>query len=197
MPPDVVGVVILSYPRPMSERIADDRRLLARLHENGLGTFSIGLVSENESPLDGQASRRDLMMLAMRVRAACEWVRSHMGTVRLPLGFFGYGLASTATFVAAAEQPGDVGAVVACAGRPDLAGSALRFVAAPTMLIVGSQADTQLAANQLAFESLPGTKSIEIILGGGAELNEPDLHTLVAESAAGWLVEHLCTAEVS
>lgn len=196
-PPEASGIVLLCHARVISERAPLDARLLARLHENGLGTFSFGLLSTSEPPIEAYSHRYELAMLAARVRAACEWVRSRGGADRWPFGVLSTGLASAAAFVAAAEQPADVSALVVRAGRPDLAGPALRFVAAPTLFIVGSEAPTLLAANQLAFDQLPGTKSVEIILGGGPDLAEPDAATLAVESAAGWLVEHLCAAEVN
>ena len=49
-------------------------------------------------------------------------VTSHAATAGLPVGLFGAGTGAAAALVTAAERPASVRAVVACDGRPDLAG---------------------------------------------------------------------------
>jgi len=55
--------------------------------------------------------------------------------------------------VAAARLPRRVGAVVSRGGRPDLAGGALDQVHAPTLLIVGGLATTEIAVALAALEA--------------------------------------------
>ena len=55
----------------------------------------------------------------------------------LPLGLFGASTGAAAALLATAELRNRIAAVVSRGGRPDLAGSRLAEVVAPTLLVVG------------------------------------------------------------
>ena len=57
----------------------------------------------------------------------------------LPVGLFGASTGAAAALYAAADAGTKVAAVVSRGGRPDLAGSRLAAVRAPTLLIVGGR----------------------------------------------------------
>jgi alpha-beta hydrolase superfamily lysophospholipase len=75
-----------------------------------------------------------------------------------------------------------------------LAGDALSFVQAPTLLIVGGDDRAVLALNAEAFSSLDCEKKLEIVPGATHLFEEPGALEKVADLAAAWFKRHLGTA---
>jgi dienelactone hydrolase len=75
--------------------------------------------------------------------------------------------------VAAAERPQTVGAVVRRGGQPDLAGSALPRVEAPTLQIVGGNDAPVIEMNRRALEKLRREKRLELVAGSSHLFEEP------------------------
>jgi pimeloyl-ACP methyl ester carboxylesterase len=110
----------------------------------------------------------------------------------LPFGYFGASTGAAAALVAAAEDPSLVQAIVSRGGRPDLAGSFLRQVAAPTLLIVGAADVTVLRLNQMALAQLGcRAKQLAVVPGATHLFEEPGALEQVAALAAGWFMRHL------
>jgi len=113
------------------------------------------------------------------------------------LGYFGSSTGAGAALIATALLPDRVAAVVSRGGRPDLAGTALGHVRAPTLLIVGSRDDVVLELNREAMARLPGTteRALEVIPGASHLFEEGDSLRRVALLAARWFREHLSADE--
>jgi pimeloyl-ACP methyl ester carboxylesterase len=86
--------------------------------------------------------------------------------------------------------------VVSRGGRPDLAGSALGGVVAPTLFIVGGEDPVVLGLNYSAIEKLPaGTEhKLEIIDGATHLFEEPGTLDQVAALARSWFQKYLKSA---
>jgi pimeloyl-ACP methyl ester carboxylesterase len=84
-----------------------------------------------------------------------------------------------------------VAAVVSRGGRPDMAGSLLGDVRAPTLLIVGGRDGGVLELNQQAFERLRCPRSLEVVPGAGHLFAEPGALDQVIELARQWFTRHL------
>ena len=82
-------------------------------------------------------------------------------------------------------------AVVSRGGRPDLAGTALRHVRAPTLLLVGEHDRDVLVLNRRALADLGGVKSLEIVAGANHLFDEPGTLDDVATRACEWFCRHL------
>jgi pimeloyl-ACP methyl ester carboxylesterase len=92
-----------------------------------------------------------------------RWIDRQGTVAQLPRGLFGSYTGAAAALVAAARRPDRVHAVVSRGGRPELAGSALREVRAPTLLIVGA-ADTEvMRLNREATNELQCEKRFEVV----------------------------------
>ena len=107
---------------------------------------------------------------------------------------FGPAVGSTgaaAALVTAAKHPRGVGAIVSRGGRPDLAGTALNNVKAPTLLIVGGDDSQVIQLNRQAFEMLSSEKDLVIIQGATHLFEEPGTLEEVAKTAASWFVKYL------
>ena len=138
-----------------------------QLQAAGLGTLTFDLLTDAEA-----ADRRnvfDIGLLGSRLLRATDWVRDHPAVADLPVALFGASTGAAAALVAASDPSRPVAAVVSRGGRPDLAGTRLDHVHAPTLLIVGGADTTVLSLNQQAQRSL----RCENRLDGGARSDPP------------------------
>jgi putative phosphoribosyl transferase len=87
-----------------------------------------------------------------------------------------------------------VHAVVSRGGRPDLAGSALPYVRAPTLLIVGGNDVQVIQLNRAALAQLPCEKQLVIVPGATHLFEEPGALDEVARVARRWFEQHLFAA---
>jgi putative phosphoribosyl transferase len=93
--------------------------------------------------------------------------------------------------VAAAELGGHISAVVSRGGRPDLAGKALSFVTAPTLLVVGGRDYPVIEMNKQALAQLRCEKRLAIVPGATHLFEEPGALEEVARLGADWFMTHL------
>ena len=87
--------------------------------------------------------------------------------------------------------PDAVRAVVSRGGRPDLAGSALELVVAPTLLIVGGDDEPVIALNRQALARLRCVKHLEIVPGATHLFEEPGTLETVIDLASDWFTRYL------
>lgn len=104
----------------------------------------------------------NVQLLASRLLLATEWVSQQALLRELPIGIFGANTGAGAALWAAAELGKRVSAIVLRGGRPDLAFARLRAVEAPTLLIVGSNDPSVVAANRRALARLDRGKLVVI-----------------------------------
>jgi dienelactone hydrolase len=135
--------------------------------------------------------RFDVELLGRRLVAAIDWLASHVDTASMRAGCFGASTGAAAALIAAARRPGRVAAVVSRGGRPDLAGSELREVTAPTLLVIGGEDTTVIELNQEAQQHLNCEHRLEIVHGAGHLFEEPGALERVSELARDWFVRWL------
>ena len=192
--PDNPRGVVLFVHGSGSSRFSPRNQFVARqLESAGLATLLIDLLTAREEEEDRYTGhlRFDIPLLSKRVVAATDWLLSQPATGNLKIGYFGASTGAAAALVAAAERPSAVGAIVSRGGRPDLAGSALAKVTAPTLLIVGSKDTQVIELNRMAFSLLRTEKRLEIIPGASHLFEEPGTLEKVAELAADWFTRYL------
>jgi putative phosphoribosyl transferase len=163
------------------------------LNEGGLATLLLDLLTPEE-----ERDRRnvfDVELLAGRVLDAIDWVRAEPRTRGLPVGIFGASTGAAAAVQAAADAPGSVAAVVSRGGRPDLAGSALPRVKAPTLLIVGSRDDAVLQLNRSALGQLTCERKLVVVPGATHLFEEPGTLEIAAELARAWFLQRFDAGE--
>ena len=153
----------------------------------------VDLLTPEEEAVDLRTRhlRFDIGLLADRLAGATDWLIENPDTQNLRVGYFGASTGAGAALVAAAERPGQVGAIVSRGGRPDLAGEALPCVTAPTLLIVGGEDELVISMNRGAMEQLRAEKKLEVVPGATHLFEEPGKLEEVARLAAGWFVQHL------
>ena len=193
MPEQAHGLVIFAHGSGSGRKSPRNRAVAATLWNAGLATLLLDLLTEQEERIDAVTGehRFDILLLSRRLAVAIDWAKQQSRTVRLPIGLFGASTGAAAALMAAAARPNDVKAVVSRGGRPDLAGSSLPAVRAPTLLIVGGYDFEVIELNRQAFRLLSSTKDIEIVPGATHLFEEAGALEKVAELASAWFGRHL------
>jgi putative phosphoribosyl transferase len=192
LPDNAAGVALFAHGSGSSRHSPRNRFVAGELHNAGLGTLLIDLLTLDEEAVDQHTShlRFDIPLLAERLLAASDWLSQEPATRSLGLGYFGASTGAAAALVAAAQDK-RVRAVVSRGGRPDLAGNALPRVQAPTLLIVGEHDLTVLQLNRMARERLQVTSRLEIVPGATHLFEEPGTLEMVANLAREWFLRNL------
>jgi putative phosphoribosyl transferase len=154
-----------------------------------MGTLLFDLLTESEA-----ADRRyvfDIELLASRLEAVLDHIRDHPQWARFPIGLFGASTGAGAALVTAARRPEEISAVVSRGGRPDLAGTSLPLVQAPTLLIVGGLDHEVIGLNELAMSRLHCAHEMRIVPGATHLFEEPGTLDQAAALASEWFSAHL------
>jgi dienelactone hydrolase len=193
VPRNAIGIVVFAHGSG-SGRFSSRNRFVARaLNAGGFATLLLDLLTEAEDRIDQDTGqlRFDIPLLSRRVMAAVDWSHADARTKDLRIGLFGASTGAAAALVAAAARQGAVGAVVSRGGRPDLAGSMLEGVQAPTLLIVGGADTVVIELNRLAMERLHCIRKIAIVPGATHLFEEPGTLEQVCSLASAWFEKHL------
>ena len=183
------GVVIFAHGSG-SGRFSPRNQLVARhLEAGGFATLLMDLLDAEEA-----YDRRkvfDIDLLADRLLLAQDWLVTTPQAAHLRCGYFGASTGAGAALQAAARRPQHICAVVSRGGRPDLAGSYLSQVMAPTLLLVGGMDGPVIEMNRQALDQLTCLKELVIIPGAGHLFEEPNTLEQVAQQALDWFRRHL------
>lgn len=177
-----------------SSRHSPRNRYVAKiLQQGGLATLLLDLLTSAEEQVDlwTRRPRFDIDLLAGRLGEATDWVQHQTATGGLPIGYFGASTGAGAALAAASERPGAIGAVVSRGGRPDLAGSQLKRVKAPTLLIAGGEDFQVVRLNREALEEMRCEKGLSIVPGATHLFEEPGALEQVSQLALSWFSRHL------
>jgi putative phosphoribosyl transferase len=191
LPDEPRGMVVFAHGSGSSRRSPRNLYVASRLHAGGFGTLLFDLLTPDEQRVDESTRtlRFDVSLLASRLLAA---TRALADDAALPpwRAYFGASTGAAAALVAAATEPTLVGAVVSRGGRPDLAGSALEAVRAPTLLIVGGNDLDVLELNERALRTLRCAKALAVVPGATHLFSEPGALDDVCDHASAWLDRH-------
>ena len=192
VPAGASGVVLFA-PGSGSGRNSPRNQFVAGvLREAGVGTLLFDLLTRQEELFDVQTAelRFDICLLVDRLKAATNWVMNDPRTNEVPIGYFGASTGGAAALVAAAEVGDHIKAVVARGGRPDMAGSALPLITAPTLLIVGELDYPVISMNRAALDQLRCEKRLQLVPGATHLFEEPGTFDEVGRLAAKWFAKH-------
>ncbi len=189
VPAGAAGVVVFAHGSGSSRHSPRNRYVASVLNEGRLGTLLFDLLSADEEVDRGNVF--DVGLLACRLTAATEWLRSQATAARLPVGYFGASTGAAAALLAAAEPGADIAAVVSRGGRPDLAGPRLGLVRAPTLLIVGGNDRAVLGLNRAAQAELRCENDLVVVPGATHLFEEPGTLAAAAQAARGWFAIHM------
>lgn len=199
IPSGARGLVLFAHGGGSSRHSPRNQSVARALERHQFATLLIDLLTPAEEQRDRQTMeyRFDIDRLAQRLADIVDWLGADQRTADLPIGLFGASTGGGAALMAAALRPDAIAAVVSRGGRPDLAGTALRFVNAPTLLIVGELDARVIALNEQAMAAMLGLARLEIVPGATHLFEEPGALDQVSALAAEWFAMHLAREDTS
>ncbi len=192
VPSGARGIVVFVHGSGSSRLSPRNRFVAGVLNEAGLATLLFDLLT-----LDEEADRAnvfDIGLLAGRLVDVTRWLVAQPGVRSIPIGYFGASTGAAAALWASTDVDVDIAAVVSRGGRPDLAGSRLAAVTAPTLLVVGSRDDHVLDLNREAQARLSCENRLAVVAGATHLFEEPGTLREAAELARDWFLGHLASA---
>lgn len=193
VPKAAKALVVFAHGSGSSRLSPRNMSVANALNAQGMATLLFDLLTADEER--DRANVFDIPLLADRLVDAVQWIDRQADLAALPLGLFGASTGAAAALVAAARLGTRVGAVVSRGGRPDLAGTALEQVTAPTLLIVGGLDGVVIELNELALARLRTDKALEIVPGATHLFPEPGALDEVIALAGNWFATHLIARE--
>lgn len=192
IPQQPLGIVVFAHGSGSSRHSPRNLQVAAVLQRAGMATMLLDLLTPKEVAIDERSGhlRFEVDLLAARLVAATDWLSQRPETRELKLGYFGASTGAAAAFLAAADCPEKITAIVSRGGRPDLAGAALDRVGAPTLLIVGGIDTPVIAMNRHALHALNVEKKLVIVPGASHLFEEPGTLEEVARLASDWFDSH-------
>ena len=194
VPAHPLGIVLCAHGSGSSRFSPRNNYVAAKLHQYGVATLLIDLLTEEEDQI--YETRFDIDLLARRLYSVAIYLKQEVRTQYLPLGLFGASTGAAAAVKVAAQKQGDMScyirAIVSRGGRPDLAQKEeLNNILAPTLFIVGGLDGDVLRLNQSAFDNLNCIKSLEIIPGATHLFEENGALEKAAQLATQWFLKYL------
>jgi putative phosphoribosyl transferase len=185
VPQRATGLVVFAHGSGSSRHSTRNRHVAGVLNRAGLATLLFDLLTTGEEPRRSRVF--DVELLAGRLAEVTRQVRGHYDRV----GYFGASTGSAAALWAAAEPGADIAAIVSRGGRPDLAGTRLSAVRAPTLLLVGGDDPLVLDLNRQARAELTCPSELVVIPGATHLFEEPGTLEAVAERARDWFLSQV------
>lgn len=193
IPASATGIVVFAHGSGSSRLSPRNRQVAGELQDAGLATLLFDLLTPSEEEIDLRTRelRFDIPLLGERLVIATDWLLEQPDTSNLKIGYFGSSTGAAAALIGAAQRPDHVSAVVSRGGRPDLAGSVLPRVQAPTLLIVGGRDEPVIGMNQDAMRQMSAPVKLEIVEGATHLFEEPGKLEEVTTLARDWFLQHL------
>jgi predicted alpha/beta-hydrolase family hydrolase len=193
IPENPSGLVLFAHGSGSSRQSPRNQTVAEVLRDAGVATLLFDLLTPEEELEDAynRHLRFDIGLLSRRLAFVTQEIADDPRSRNLGLGYFGASTGGAAALRAAAALSSTIGAVVSRGGRPDLAGEALAYVKAPTLLIVGERDEDVLRMNERAYEQLQCEKSLAVVPHATHLFQEPGTLEEVARLAAEWFRKHL------
>ena len=187
IPADPVGVVAFAHGPGSSRHSPRNRFVAGVLNDHAIATLLIDLLTEEEAVDGGRIV--DIDLLASRLDAATQWLRSNSATASLRVGFFGASTGAAAALRAAARPDADITAIVTRGGHLDLVGPVIDLIDTPTLMLVGEYDYVVLAHNREAVSHL-GEHKLVVVQGASEMFEEGGALETVAQDAQIWFTEY-------
>lgn len=194
IPEGARGIVVFVHGSGSSRHSPRNQYVAKELQREGLGTLLFDLLTVEEERVDmlTRHLRFDIELLSKRLIDTTNWLLHNPDAKDLNIGYFGASTGAAAALIAAKEHADTVKAVVSRGGRPDLAESALMYVKAPTLLIVGGEDTQVIDLNQWALDRMTmPEKELKIVPGATHLFEEPGTLEEVARLAGEWFRRYL------
>lgn len=189
LPAEAHGLVLFSHGSGSSRYSTRNNYVARVLYQQGLAALLFDLLTEAEDQT--YENRFDIELLTRRLIAVTHWALKNPLLKHLPMGYFGASTGAASALSAAAHFKQHLAAVVSRGGRPDLAGSALPLVKAPTLLLVGGLDGVVIELNRQAAQRLRCPYELVIIPGASHLFEETGTLEQVAERSADWFLQKM------
>ncbi len=189
IPPAPRGIVVFAHGSSSSRHSPRNGAVAELLQGRGLATVLFDLLTAEEA--SDRDNVFDIDMLGHRLADATLWLCEQPGARGLSVGYFGASTGAAAALWAATEPDVQVASVVSRGGRPDLVGTRLAAVDAPTLLIVGGLDHVVIDLNRDAAERLHCEHRLVVVPGATHLFEEPGTLDEVARLAGDWFLRHL------
>jgi putative phosphoribosyl transferase len=189
VPENASAVVIFAHGSGSSRHSPRNQYVAEVLNGARLATLLFDLLTVEEER--DRSNVFDISLLGRRLVDVTRWLGSEAEVAHLPVGYFGASTGAGAALWAASEPGVEVGAVVSRGGRPDLAGTRLAEVSAPTLLIVGGDDEVVLDLNRTAQAQLRCESRLVVIPGATHLFEEPGTLEKASKAARDWFTGHL------
>ena len=193
LPDGARAVVVFAQGRGSCRTNAVDTFLAAQLQHAGYATLLADLYTpaELQEDIEDAHVRFNVRMLAHRLTGITDYLVHHASTHHMVTAFLGGSTGGAAALIVAANRPETVGAIVCRSARPDLAGNSLKYVHAPTLLLVGENDTLLLSLNERAADQLPYTHKLITIPNAGQNFQEAGVLEQFAVHALQWFSAYL------
>ena len=193
IPDNAVGLVLFAHGSGSSRFSRRNRAVAKILRNSGIATLLFDLLTPEEEVEDAYTGhlRFNIGLLSRRLAIVTQEMADDPRCRNFQIGYFGASTGGAAALRAAAALGSTIHAVVSRGGRPDLAGDALPYVKAPTLLIVGERDEEVLRLNEQALEQLTCQKSLAVVPHATHLFEETGALEEVARLAADWFAQHL------
>jgi len=174
-----------------SSRLSTRNQYVANvLNESNIATLLFDLLTSDEEQIDDvtRKLRFNIPFLTERLIAVTHWINNYLNNTNLHIGYFGASTGAAAALQAAAQIQ-TIYAIVSRGGRPDLAGEALKSVAAPTLLIVGGNDEEVIELNKQAQQQMVCKTKLKIVPGATHLFEEKGALEIVAGLARDWFLQ--------
>src|SRR5690349_5896455 len=175
---------------------ASTRAMANELNRASLCTVVSDLLTDEEELQDAASEtlRYDLGLLSRRIAAITNWIAREPTLRGLNIGCFSSGTGAAAALRDASERPTAIRAIVSSGGRPDLAGSWLWKLRAPTLFLAGLRDSTMILSftgSIMRVLAPDVAHSLELLDGESREFTENPLREKVTTLSCNWFCEHL------
>jgi putative phosphoribosyl transferase len=193
-PPETKGIILFVHGSGSGRNSPRNQFVAHQLNHDGFSTFLFNLLTPREETIDMETMhlRFDIELLTERLVFVTDWIREHFKLFTLPFGYLSASTGTAAAIGAAVKRPYIIKAIVSRGGRPDLALESLKFLQAPTLLIVGENDPVVLDLNHKAMSNiLVPEKELKIIQGATHLFEEPGALEQVAKLSDQWFHRYL------
>ncbi len=162
------------------------------LNTHDFATLVVTLVTRAERENGtAHAVSRDIPRLSQRLQDVTAWARNAPETRRFMIGYMAFSEDAAPALIDVARHQDIVGAVVACAGRTDLAERFLPFVRRPLLLVACGHDPDNLAVNREALEKINSTCELHVLPDADSVFATVRALNETAQKAASWFDAYL------
>jgi putative phosphoribosyl transferase len=195
LPEDAGALVILAHGQGQGRFNWRSRLIADSLEKAGLATLMVDLLDDEES--EDSRNVTNVPLLAHRLNMITEWIARDSSLREMDLGYYGSSSEGAAILQTAAEHRLKTRAAAVRGTRPDATQSYLKYVQAPTLLIVPGDDDDLLNQNRSAFEELRCEKRLQVMPDASEDFEEPGTSETLADLVTGWFRTNLARALAS